>query len=126
MSLNNNIQQGRPFAVRAGNNNNIQLTLGYQGAIVIDNAYYFSNDIFNSPLSVGEKILLYAQTDSTENGIWGVVSIVSGYVNVVKIKEYFNCFSVNPGEVVLLSEGIMLFNKITELEARLSALESKK
>ena len=119
-------QVSRTFqTVRTARNTNIPLTLGYQGAFEINNSYYFPVEMFGSPLIAGNKILLYAQTDLTQNGIWGVVSIVSGFVNITRPIDYIEGFLINPGEVVLVSEGSALSARISILEARLAALERK-
>ena len=111
--------------VRAGSKTNITLTPGYQGSFVIENGYYFPVEMFGSPIEAGTKILLHAQTDLTQNGIWGVVSIVSGFANITRPVDYIEGFLINPGEVVLISEGSALSSRISVLEARLLALEAR-
>ena len=119
--------QPRPFkSVRAGKNSNIPLTAGYQGAdgpTYMVNSYYFSVDMFGSAnLRIGDKILLYAQTNSIENGIWSVSSIISGYVNIQRPLDP----GVNSGDMVLFpSSNYSLLSRISALENRLASLEGK-
>ena len=107
-------------------NSNITLTAGYKGSIVVPNGYYFPvAEMAGISISAGNKILFYAQTNLIENGIWGVVNIVDGFVNISRPVDYTEGFLINPGEIVLLSEGITLLSRITAIESRLSALEKK-
>ena len=108
----------------AGGKTNITLTPGYKGSFVIENGYYFPVEMFGSPIRVGTKILLYSQTNLTENGVWVVISIVSGFVNIIRPVDYIEGFLVNPGEIVLISEGSAFSSRISVLEARLLALEN--
>lgn len=119
--------QPRPFkGVRAGANINIPLTVGYQGPdgnSAVDNSYYFNIDMFGSKnLRFGDKILLYAQTDSTQNGIWNVVSVFSGYVNIQRPAVG----GINSGDMVLMPSNSSLLSRISLLENRLAALEEGK
>ena len=115
--------QPKPLkTVRAGKNTNIPLTFGYQGPDAIDNSYYFNIEMFGSAnLRVNDKILLYAQTNSLENGVWDVVSIVSDYVNIRRPID----FKINSGDMILLPSNSSLLSRILVLENRLAELEKK-
>lgn len=126
--------QPRPFkGVRAGKSDNIPLTAGYQGPdghLERDDSYYFPiNMLGTGNLRFGDKILFYAQTDSTENGIWIVTSVFSGFVNIKRPSEgKLNTGDIvlNPSNPISSTSTSSLLSKIAELENRLATLEGKK
>ena len=107
-----NIIQTRPFEVvltTSGTNINIKR---------IDNDYYFTNQNFDvgytpaSPnvlvsvsVSPGERILLFAQTDPRENGIWDIISIIDGKVYIQRPPEYNKYTKIRIGQCVMILGG---------------------
>lgn len=126
--------QPRAFnGVRAGKSVNIPLSAGFQGPdglIQKDNAYNFPINMFgNGNLRFGDKILFYAQTDSSQNGIWNVVNVFSGFVNIQRPSGgQLNAgdLVLNPSNPISSTSTSSLLSKIAELENRLATLEGKK
>lgn len=114
-----NSRQTRPFEfVRTGSSSNIPLTPGYRGNTVLKDSYYFTNILFDSlpfyygnppipyiELQTGDRILLYGQTNTIENGIWSVINIIDGYVNIQRPVDYAKNTPIRCGQCVLIYEG---------------------
>lgn len=103
-----NSRQTRPFElVRCATNYNIDLQPGYQGITILTNSYFFPNILFDVYVSLqpGDRILLYGQTDPIQNGVWTVMSIVSGYVNIQRPQDYAKNTPIRSGQCVLVTEG---------------------
>ena len=103
-----NSRQTRPFEiVRAGSSSNLEVEPGYQGITILNNSYFFPNVFFDVDVQLqsGDRILLYGQNDPIQNGIWNVVSIVSGYVNIQRPPDYAKNTPIRTGQCVLVTEG---------------------
>ena len=103
-----NARQTRPFeVVRTGSSSNRSITPGYKGNTILKDSYYFPNILFDSfiPLKNGDRILLYGQTNEIENGVWNVMSIVDGYVNIQRPTDYAKNTPIRTGQCVLVTEG---------------------
>ena len=110
-----NSRQTRPFEiVRSGSSSNLALQPGYKGDTILNNSYYFPNVLFDVyvALSPGDRILLYGQTDPIQNGIWTVMSVVSGYVNIQRPPDYAKNTPIRSGQCVLITEGATISGNI--------------
>ena len=106
-----NSRQTRPFEiVRCGSSSNLDVQPGYQGINILKDSYFFPNITFDSNVILfnGDRILLYGQTDPVQNGIWVVMSIVSGYVNIQRPPDYAKNTPIRSGQCVLITEGLSL------------------
>ena len=110
-----NARQTRPFeVVRTGSSSNRDIKPGYKGNTILKDSYFFTNILFDSfiPLKNGDRILLYGQTNEIENGIWNVMSIVNGFVNIQRPTDYAKNTPIRQGQCVLIVEGQTLSGKI--------------
>ena len=99
-----NARQTRPFeVVRTGSSSNRDIKPGYKGNTILKDSYFFTNILFDSfiPLKNGDRILLYGQTNEIENGIWNVMSIVNGFVNIQRPTDYAKNTPIRQGQCVL-------------------------
>ena len=76
------------------------------------------------PFEAGDRILLYRQTDRKQNGIWTVMSIVSGYLNIQRPPDYADNTPIRPGQCVLVVnalpnvlKGAMYINTTSEYDS---------
>ena len=103
-----NSRQTRPFeTVRAGSSSNLQVEAGYKGITILNNSYFFPEVLFDVyvALEKGDRILLYGQNDPIQNGVWNVMSIVDGYVNIQRPPDYAKNTPIRTGQCVLITEG---------------------
>ena len=102
-----NNRQTRPFEIVRVASGNIKLTVGYKGNTILKDSYYFTNGYLDGYIapSPGDRILLYGQIDPIQNGIWDVMSIVSGYVNIQRPSDYAKNTPIRSGQCVLIAEG---------------------
>jgi hypothetical protein len=103
-----NSRQTRPFEiVRAGSSSNLVVEPGYKGITILNNSYFFPNVLFDVyvELQPGDRILLYGQNDPIQNGVWLVMSIVAGYVNIQRPTDYAKNTPIRSGQCVLVTEG---------------------
>ena len=106
-----NARQTRPFEIaRAGSSSNLDVQPGYKGITILDNSYFFPNVLFDSyvGLLTGDRILLYGQNDPIQNGVWIVMSIVDGYVNIKRPPDYAKNTPIRSGQCVLITEGLSI------------------
>lgn len=114
-----NVRQTRPFElVRCGCYYNIDLQAGYQGINILKDSYFFPiMPIDGVTLQPGDRILFFAQNDPVQNGIWSVMSIISGYINIQRPSDYAKNTPIRSGQFVLIIEGQnvigVLFKNIT-------------
>ena len=119
-----NVRSTRPFElVRTASYTNIKLEPGYQGSNVILNSYFFSDIEFDGfpPIpgiivQPGDRILLFGQTNKVENGLWSVVSKISGYVNIQRVTEYAQNTPIKSGQFIIIIEGLRLRGAIIKNE----------
>ena len=107
----NNVRATRPFeVVRCGTDINLKLEPGYQGINVLKNSFFFPKITFdlNVNINPGDRIILLSQNDPVQNGIWSVVSIVSGYVNIQRPVDYSYNTPIRPGQFLIVIEGYYL------------------
>ena len=114
-----NFRQTRPFeiarcAYNAILDGNLSIEPGYKGTTIINDSYFFVNTVIdvNVNLSPGDTILLYGQDDPIQNGIWTVISIVSGYVNIQRPPDYAKRTPIRSGQCVLIIKGENLHGRI--------------
>ena len=113
-----NARQTRPFeVVRTGSSSNRPITPGYKGTAILKDSYYFPNILFDTyiPLTSGDRILFYGQTNQIENGIWNVMSIITEeiqYVNIQRPADYAKNTPIRSGQYLLIAEGETLSGNI--------------
>ena len=113
------VRQSRPFElIRCGCYFNIDLQPGYKGINILKNSYFFPNiPIDGIVLQPGDRILFFAQNDPVQNGIWNVMSIIAGYINIQRPPDYDYNTPIRSGQFVLIAEGQnaigVLFRNIT-------------
>jgi hypothetical protein len=106
-----NVRSTRPFeVVRCGSDINLKVEPGYQGINILKNSFFFPNVVFdlNVHLQAGDRIILFAQNDPVQNGIWSVVSIFAGYVNIQRPIDYAYNTPIRPGQFLIVIEGYYL------------------
>ena len=107
-----NSRQSRPFEiVRYAKNYDIPLQPGYQGINILKDSYFFPANLLQG-VQPGDRILLTYQNPTNsngfssdiENGIWVVMSIVLGYINIQRPPDYAKNTPIRPGQCVLALE----------------------
>jgi hypothetical protein len=96
-----NSRQTRPFEiVQYARLENLVVEPGYKGITILRDSYFFPQ--FNTnPLQPGDRILLYGQDDPIQNGVWNVMSLFAGYVNIQRPSDYNKNTLIRPGQYVL-------------------------
>ena len=97
-----NSRQTRPFEiVQIAKHDYIPLQPGYQGITILKDSYFFPADLLLG-IQAGDRILLTNQYfNPIDNGVWVVMSIVFGYVNIQRPPDYAKNTPIRQGQYVL-------------------------
>ena len=97
-----NSRQTRPFEiVEIAKHMYIPLQPGYQGITILKDSYFFPADLLLG-VQPGDRILLtYQYFNPIDNGVWVVMSIVLGYINIQRPPDYAKNTPIRSGQCVL-------------------------
>lgn len=97
-------------AVKCASNTNITLTLVVTGIYSLTNLSIDSAGI----LSVNDRILLFNQTDKTQNGVWKVDSVISTIVQLSRPIDYAHGAVMRTGTRIAVTSGTSFNGKVFE------------